>query len=71
MYTETACGNTVVVMERRVEDETNCHALARFGRLNVEMELAILVRPHGATIGVKVGPKPISARNARVRVEVG
>lgn len=35
------------------------------------MELAMLVRPDRAAIGVKVGPKPISTGNARVRVEVG
>lgn len=61
MYTETASRNTVVVTERRVEDETNCQSLAKFGRLNVEMELAVLGCPHGATTGVRVGPKPISA----------
>ena len=48
-----------------------CYPLvARFDRFDVEMELAILVRPHGATMGVKVEPEPISAGNARVRCHV-
>jgi hypothetical protein len=53
-----------------VGDEADRRALARFGRFNVEMELVVLVRPYGATIGVKVEPKPISAGNARVRCHV-
>ena len=45
--------------------------LARFGQINVELKLAVLVHPYRANIGVKVEPKPISTGDARSRVEVG
>jgi hypothetical protein len=62
---ESCCRDEVIV-----GGETDCRALAKLGRFDVEMELAVLLRPHRATIGVNVELKPIPAGNARVRMDV-